>query len=148
MELKGLYLNNIETAPPLSTWKDAVNILVDSSGMGITHETGFLLDVELEGNPVSAFYTPRGIVIFTEKGGDSYIYLHRGKNDCNLVVKDRCFNFRQNRLWDLAYVINGEGNLIVAFTDGVETPKIINLDKSNPPYGLKMDWTGRCLQIS
>ena len=132
MELKGLYLNNIETAPSLSTWKDAVNILVDSSGMAITHETGFLFNVELEGNPVSAFYTPRGIVIFTEKDGDSYIYLHKGGNDCNLVVKDRCFNFRQNRLWDLAYVINGEGNLIIAFTDGVETPKIINIDKSDP----------------
>lgn len=132
MELKGLYLNNIETAPPLGTWKDALNILVDSSGTAIKHETGFLDNVTFEGNAVSAFYTPHGILIFTEKDGLSMIYIYYGENDIKLVVKDRCFNFRQHRLMDLAYVVNGEGDLIVAFTDGVETPKLVNITKADP----------------
>ena len=73
MELKGLYLNNIETAPPLGMWKDAFNILVDTSGTSIKHEIGFLDIVSFEGNAVSAFYTPHGILIFTEKDGLSMI---------------------------------------------------------------------------
>lgn len=132
MELKGLYLNNIETAPPLGTWKDALNILVDSSGTAIRHEAGFLDNVTFEGNAVSAFYTPHGILIFTEKEGYSMIYLYYGENDIKLVIKDRCFNFRQHRIIDLAYVINGEGDLIVAFTDGIETPKLVNITKADP----------------
>lgn len=136
MELKGLYLNNIETAPPLGTWKDALNILVDSSGTAIRHEAGFLDDVTFEGNAVSAFYTPHGILIFTEKDGYSMIYLYYGENDIKLVLKDRCFNFRQHRLMDLAYVVNGEGDLIVAFTDGVESPKLVNITKADPSVEL------------
>lgn len=143
IENKGLYLSCDPIDQPEGTWRNARNIVLSKVKGAIANEDG---TIEVPITPIeSVTTTPIGVTPFPD---GSYVIYSAGTKDrigvVNVdgtyvdIIVDTIFGFSTSfpiRSSEAEY--NFLGQRIIAFTDGNQSPKILNID--DLPFSLNPD---------
>lgn len=135
MELNQLILDNINSDLPINSWRFASNILIGKGFRSIINEPSF----ELKTNIVDGYNVVGKLIlnkrhIYTVTNGVKSKILNYdiGSNTVTTIISDQRFNFQLDKEVTFAYTYNANGELIIAFTDDYNTPKVLNVD--NLPF--------------
>ncbi len=127
--LKGMFLDGKPVNAPYGTWAYAKNILVSKGFKSITNEYGFLLDYTFVDPIIGVIPTNRGYLVFTTNNIRDSIFYCFGTKQTVVNNNTTDFNFSLNYPIEGVFKFNNLDELIVAWCDNNETPKILNITK-------------------
>jgi len=139
MDLKGLKLNSsIGNYPPYS-WKFGKHFVVSADGKAILNEKGFDIYTESAMTIIGGRVVGNVEIILSANQITSEIGIIENGN-YQTVVRDQLFNFSLNYPILCEATYNHKNELIAAWTDDFNSPKVLNLTTLPFPNGLDADY--------
>lgn len=129
-------ISNLDRQP--GYWLTARNAVFSEQYGAVFNEYGFELLLSIQGDDCGAIPLDNNLVaLFKRDGANSNIYLVDLKaKTYTLVTSNTVFNLTPNHPLTGEYYRNSKGEIIIAFTDNFNPPRIINTSTS---YGSKLD---------
>jgi hypothetical protein len=140
MELNGLILNSNVGEYPKNSWRFAKNVILSSDLKAILNENGF--STQFNHNMIILNVTDIGnrqIVCSSDETLSEIGIITDGIY--STIIKDVNFAFNLNYPIKVVGSYNHKNQLIIAFTDDYNTPKILNVDDLPFPSGLNEDYS-------
>ena len=127
--LIGLFTDGVEVNAPYGSWAYAKNILVNQNFKSISNEFGFSVETTTPYPTVGVIPTNKGYVLFTTNnaGKNSIYYIDETGTKNNVVVDNTTLDFRFDKPIEGVFKFNNLGELIVAWTDNYNEPRIMNV---------------------
>lgn len=131
---KGLYLDCLPEDQPEGTYRNARNILLGKLNNAVSNEDGLEKVAELPVTPVYVLAVDNDEYVvwgtYTSQEDVLHSQIGRLKSDGTYtpVLTSAGFRFKESSSFKAIYLRNSKGELVVAWTNDLEAPRILNLD--------------------
>ena len=112
-----------------NSWRYAKNILLDKGFNEVSNEYGFSKECQEEENEIllGICKLNTSYIKFSKVNTFSKITLI-DNNICKTILKTETLNFNINYPIEAVFTLLSNGNIVIAFTDNNDTPKILNIN--------------------
>lgn len=130
MKYKGMWLDGNPNQQPANTTRKNKNFVVSEKLGSWTNEKGFLKIKDFTYSPIGVIPLNRNdFVVYSTNNTNSEIGIIDSNNYYTVIINNTTLGFKTENPIHGTFYINNKNERIVAFTDGVTTPKILNVDK-------------------